>query len=158
LEALGLVWLFLLQGEIMQGSTPIELLCAGLPREFAEYLHSVRALHFRDEPDYAGYRALFTRCFLALEYVFDYEYDWVADRRALVTISTPKGIASARKRGREDDEQQITPPNLRARLGTPGPPQPRKNGREEVGINQAQHPNGGADVGKRAVECGNCVC
>jgi serine/threonine protein kinase len=131
LEALGLVWLFLLKGELMNRSTPIELLCAGLPSEFAEYLHSTRALHFREEPDYAGYRALFTRCFLTLGYVFDYEYDWVADRRALVTISTPRGITSARKRGRElggreDDDQQITPPNLRARLGTPGPPQPRK--------------------------------
>jgi casein kinase 1 len=124
MEALGLVWLFLLKGELQQALTPVELLCAGLPPEFAEYLHSVRALCFRDEPDYAGYRRMFTRCFLRLGYVFDYEYDWEAEKRALVKISTPKGRKRGRELGGMDNKDAAT--NRRARLGTPFQPQPRK--------------------------------
>jgi serine/threonine protein kinase len=131
IEALGLVWLFLLKGEIQRGSAPIELLCAGQPPDFAEYLHSVRALGFRDEPDYSGYRKMFTECFMRLGFVFDYEYDWVADARTLVTRPMPKGIEQATRKGKElggredGEEEHITPNYLRERLGTPRPPQPK---------------------------------
>jgi hypothetical protein len=40
-------------------NTTIEDLCAGLPKQFAEYMRTVRQLHHGEMPDYAKMRELF---------------------------------------------------------------------------------------------------
>lgn len=66
--------------------TPPEVLFAGLPEEFAEYLRRVRQLKFEEEPDYAGYRHLFSDVFQRYGFVYDGQYDWMK----------PKGISPTR--------------------------------------------------------------
>jgi serine/threonine protein kinase len=57
--------------------TPIEVLCEGLPPEFAEYLRYSRALAFEEAPDYALCRQLFERVMNRLGHVTDYKFQWV---------------------------------------------------------------------------------
>jgi len=57
-------------------STPIELLCKGMPGEFASYLNFCRQLRFDDKPDYSYLRQLFRNLFHREHYVYDYIFDW----------------------------------------------------------------------------------
>jgi serine/threonine protein kinase len=57
-------------------ATPIDLLCAGYPEEFYDYLCYVRSLRFADKPDYAALRGMFERVAARLEFTFDGKYDW----------------------------------------------------------------------------------
>lgn len=57
-------------------ATPVDVLCAGMPQEFATFLTETRKLDFTDEPDYAGYRKMFRDLFVKEGFVFDYDYDW----------------------------------------------------------------------------------
>lgn len=67
-------------------STPIQELCDGLPKEFADYLRAVRQLSFTDKPNYAFYRKSFRNLLNKLEYIFDFQYDW-SDQKLSVTRS-----------------------------------------------------------------------
>lgn len=40
-----------------------EMLCEGLPGEFATYINCTRSLCFEDKPDYSYFRQLFRRLF-----------------------------------------------------------------------------------------------
>ena len=57
-------------------AVPIEDLCAGLPAEFATYVHYARSLGFVDTPNYRYLRTLFRSLFQRQGYAFDYVYDW----------------------------------------------------------------------------------
>jgi hypothetical protein len=100
LEALGYVWVYLLKGSLpwmgakglteeakqartcqMKSDTPIEELCKDLPEEFGQYLRMVRELEFTESPKYSELRALFRNRFMREGFVYDYQYDWVADQR-----------------------------------------------------------------------------
>lgn len=95
LEGLGYVMIYLLKGLLpWQGlkgdtkkekyqnitdkktSTPVELLCADLPIEFANYINYCKGLRFEDRPDYAMLKRNFKDLFLRLGMVQDYLYDW----------------------------------------------------------------------------------
>jgi hypothetical protein len=97
LEAIAYVLIYLLKGRLpwmglkaenrkqkhqaiseMKLVTPIEVLCQNLPSEFATFLSAVRRLDFSDQPDYHSYRQLFRDLFVREEYVYDYDYDWIA--------------------------------------------------------------------------------
>lgn len=43
--------------------TPMEVLCAGLPKEFADFVMSARNLDFDEKPNYDGYRKMFRKLF-----------------------------------------------------------------------------------------------
>lgn len=58
-------------------STPLEVICSGLPHVFVEYMRAVRSLEFEEEPKYELYRKMFRDLFVKMGYVYDYEYDWV---------------------------------------------------------------------------------
>lgn len=57
-------------------STPIAQLCAGLPVQFASYMHYVRTLTFDQTPDYRYLRNLFRCLFFNECEAYDNVYDW----------------------------------------------------------------------------------
>ncbi|XP_065829382.1 uncharacterized protein [Oscarella lobularis] len=57
-------------------STPVEVLCKGLPAEFAMYINYCRALRFEEAPDYMYLRQLFRILFRTLNHTYDYTFDW----------------------------------------------------------------------------------
>ena len=96
LEALGHVFFYFLRGQLpWQGlkaptnkqkyekigekkrSTPVLELCAGLPRQFAQYLETVRSLGFDQQPDYDGYRRLLLSVLDDMGEKADGKYDWM---------------------------------------------------------------------------------
>ncbi len=95
LECLGYVLVYLAKGQLpWQGlkapskekryesvmnkkkSTTVELLCKGLPIEFAQYIHYSRAIKFEDKPDYMRLRKLFVDLFHKQRYNHDFDFDW----------------------------------------------------------------------------------
>eukprot|EP00754_Rhynchopus_humris_P001539 Rhum_TRINITY_DN10899_c0_g1::Rhum_TRINITY_DN10899_c0_g1_i1::g.40945::m.40945/K08957/CSNK1A; casein kinase 1, alpha len=65
-----------------KSSCPVERLCQGLPKEFANYLNYARSLKFEDEPAYDYLRAEFRRLYDS-HWKVDYEYDWVVIKRKM---------------------------------------------------------------------------
>jgi casein kinase I family protein HRR25 len=57
-------------------TTPTEILCRGLPDEFAIYLNYARSLRFDDKPDYDYLRKIFRDLFVREGLQFDYIFDW----------------------------------------------------------------------------------
>jgi hypothetical protein len=48
-------------------STPVEVLCKGLPEEFSTYLKYVKNLKFEERPDYTKIKRLFKDLFVRME-------------------------------------------------------------------------------------------
>ncbi|CAG9539098.1 unnamed protein product [Cercopithifilaria johnstoni] len=59
-------------------SISTEVLCHGLPTQFATVLNYCRALKFDDEPNYLFIRQLFRDLFKSLNYKEDWNFDWVS--------------------------------------------------------------------------------
>lgn len=95
LESLGYVFVYFCKGSLpWQGlkaatkrqkyerimekkvSTPVDVLCKGLPQIFLQYFNYVKNLRFEDKPDYCYLRSLFRDFFLQENYRYDYIFDW----------------------------------------------------------------------------------
>lgn len=95
MESLGYVLLYFLHGSLpwqglkahtkkqkyeqireMKMSTPVEVLCQGLPKEFALYLNYCRSLDYDEPPDYLYVRQLFYILFCNMNYQYDFTFDW----------------------------------------------------------------------------------
>ncbi|CAF0721986.1 unnamed protein product [Didymodactylos carnosus] len=63
-------------------STPITVLCAGFPPEFAMYLSYCRRLKYTDEPDYTYLRQIFRNLYYRLNYIHDSIFDWIICKRS----------------------------------------------------------------------------
>jgi casein kinase 1 len=104
LEAVGYVLIYLVKGylpwqgikannkqekyhKIMEKkmTTPVEILCKGLPIEFSTYLNYCRTLKFEDKPDYSYLRKMFKELFVREKLELDYMYDW--------TLPNPEGLS-----------------------------------------------------------------
>ncbi|OHT01758.1 CK1 family protein kinase [Tritrichomonas foetus] len=57
-------------------STP-EQIFDGMPIEFVNFLKDIKKLKFQDEPNYAKYRKMFRDMLIRLDYIYDFNYDWV---------------------------------------------------------------------------------
>ena len=58
-------------------STPVDILCEGLPKEFMLMYRYIRSLRFEDRPDYGYIRRLIRSIFLRSSFSFDFNFDWV---------------------------------------------------------------------------------
>ena len=95
LESIGYILIYFMKGKLpwqnvrtakkqdkyqliadLKSKIQVELLCKGLPGQFAEYLSYVKGLGFTDQPNYAHLKKLFKQIFVNNNYDFDYEYDW----------------------------------------------------------------------------------
>lgn len=95
MESLAYVWLYLLRGSLpwqglpartekekmdkilhVKENTSIDVLCQGVPDEFAIYLAEARELEFTEEPPYSRWRLMFRSLFMRLQFVYDEVYDW----------------------------------------------------------------------------------
>jgi len=65
-------------------TTPVEILCKGLPIEFSTYLNYCRTLKFVDKPDYNYLRKMFKELFIREGFELDYMYEW--------TLQNPDGL------------------------------------------------------------------
>ena len=98
LEALGYVLIYFLKGSLpWQGLkarnvkdkyekikekkilTKIDDLCNGFPEEFNKYMTYCRKLKFTEKPDYVYLRNLFKNLFKTMQFVHDYQFDWVTE-------------------------------------------------------------------------------
>ena len=55
-------------------TSPIEILCKGLPYELSLYMIYVKTLRFEDKPDYNYLKRLFKELFFNMNYELDYIY------------------------------------------------------------------------------------
>ena len=93
MESLGYVFLYFLRGRLpwdnipqcdelveltgkMKESISTEDLCAGAPKEFAEYFRHVKALGFTSRPDYRFLRRMFRGLFIREGLEYDNIFDW----------------------------------------------------------------------------------
>ncbi|KAK8888530.1 serine/threonine protein kinase [Tritrichomonas musculus] len=58
-------------------STPINILCEGLPQEFAIFLEYTRKLDFEEVPDYSYYKNMFRSALLRMGECYDYKFSWI---------------------------------------------------------------------------------
>ncbi|KAL6881212.1 kinase-like domain-containing protein [Trichoderma novae-zelandiae] len=57
-------------------STPVDVICQGLPSAFARHLKYVRSLGYKDRPDYGKLRAMYRRLMQRRGYEYDGVFDW----------------------------------------------------------------------------------
>lgn len=96
LESLGYVLIYLFKGTLpWQGlkaktklekyskilerkeNTPLDILCKGIPVEFANYLSYCRKLKFDEKPDYNYLKRMLKELYMREGYEYDYVYDWL---------------------------------------------------------------------------------
>jgi len=68
-------------------TTPAEILCRGLPSEFATYIRYCWALGFNEKPNYNFLRQLFRKLFFRKGYSDDYLFDWTKLNNKRTSIS-----------------------------------------------------------------------
>ena len=66
----------------------------GFPAEFSMYLNYCRGLRFDEQPDYMFLRQLFRILFKALNFQYDYVFDWTLLRQHTSQMRPPSPIAS----------------------------------------------------------------
>ena len=96
LESLGYVLIYFLKGSLpwqglkastrdtkyrliheKKSSTLVDVLCKGLPIEFAHYINYIRGLRFEERPDYTQLRRLFKNIMIKNHFIDDKIYDWM---------------------------------------------------------------------------------
>jgi len=111
-------------------STPIEVLCRGLPTEFSNYLNYCRALRFEDKPDYSYLRRSFRELFHRKKFQLDFVFDWTS----LGPKQAGSSSSSSSKKLVKDERATTGVSGVPATAGGTLPPstaKPEKESREE---------------------------
>lgn len=74
-------------------SIPVETLCKGFPREFAQYLNYCKELHFAQKSYYAYLRDLFSTLFKNCQFRDDWIFDWMMKENQLPPEPTPTELS-----------------------------------------------------------------
>jgi len=128
LESLGHMFMYFLRGSLpWQGlkadtikeryqkigdtkkETPIDMLCAGYPDEFATYLRYVRQMDFFETPDYDYMRNLFISLMTRNSYQFDNQFDWTSRVASSKSQSAAPLAPSLAKPDEDDDRMDRLP-------------------------------------------------
>ena len=74
----------------------VEQVCAGLPKEFSDFLSYCRCLEYEQKPNYRNLKKKFSKLFAKLGHQFDSQFDWVTlgDNKDAITQSTADTIPS----------------------------------------------------------------
>uniref|UniRef100_A0A7S3K6U0 Uncharacterized protein n=1 Tax=Euplotes crassus TaxID=5936 RepID=A0A7S3K6U0_EUPCR len=88
--------------------TPIETLCAKLPKEFVKYLNYCRSLNFEDKPCLSDLRKLFKKLLTKRGLEVDNKFDWIKKKGGI-----PKEITFEE----EDEEDTDYKKRLKNLLG-----------------------------------------
>lgn len=120
-------------------STTVDVLCKGLPQEFATYLSEVRKLEFTETPNYARYRHMFRDLFIKEGYVYDYKYDW--SQRIPSAQSAPQfSIGKSEERSQCQQQQKaIFCPNIPRQLSAVRVPPARLEVARNAGSTRMQN-------------------
>lgn len=101
MESLGYIWIYLMKGRLpwqglrpssekenklemisrMKCSLPADVLCDGLPQEFAVYLNYVRNLRHLEMPEHSQVREFFRGLARRLDIEYDWAFDWTTSRK-----------------------------------------------------------------------------
>jgi serine/threonine protein kinase len=65
---------------------PVDVICAGLPPEFANFLNATRRLEFTDTPEYEVYRRWFRDLLIREGEAYDYVFDWNIRPRSVPSV------------------------------------------------------------------------
>ena len=65
-----------------KADTKVEVICEGLPEEFATYLTYCRSLAFNQKPDYKYAKDLFKGVFRKMNFTYDYVFDWSEKKKS----------------------------------------------------------------------------
>ncbi|CAD8069922.1 unnamed protein product [Paramecium sonneborni] len=137
MESLGYLWLYCLKGSLpwqgldatnreekyeliktIKQTISIEDLCHGLPKEFVKYFQHCRQLKFDEEPDYKRFKMLFRDLFFKLDFIWDYQFDWIESLQqeqiqsiihtkfSRNSLSSLKGGSQILKTDEEDEVQE----------------------------------------------------
>ncbi|KAL6896533.1 casein kinase I [Trichoderma evansii] len=77
----------------MKLSLPIEIICKGMPSEFARHLKYVRSLKYDDTVNYGKLRDMYRRLMKRMGYEYDGVYDWDLTDKKIDDIKQPSGDA-----------------------------------------------------------------
>lgn len=126
LEAIGYCLVYYLQGKLpwqnLQANNrveryskiaeiklkqPVEVLCQGMPLEFSNFFHYVRALRFEDRPDYTAIRTTFKILMKKEGYEYDHMFDWVLTNPEPVNrVFTVESFDNLREKEDKNKEQE----------------------------------------------------
>ena len=81
-------------------TTPIEVLCEGLPAQFADFLMMARAMSFEEEPKYYKYKKMFRDLLLQIGATYDYRYDWCTENETEPAEIVPNKVIRPKRRNR----------------------------------------------------------
>ncbi len=88
--------------------TPVEVLCKGIPTEFATYLNYCRSLRFDDKPDYFYLRRIFRELFNRQGFQYDLHWDWTPTRLRTTRPSATGNAVSGGASGTEQKDNDET--------------------------------------------------
>ncbi|KAH9364429.1 hypothetical protein HPB48_021688 [Haemaphysalis longicornis] len=81
-------------------STPVEVLCKGVPAEFTMYLNYWRGLRFEEMPDYKYLRQIFRILFRTLNHQYDYVFHWTMLKQKAAASAAASGAMAGQPGGR----------------------------------------------------------
>lgn len=100
--------------EIMNRKKSIkpEELCADIPSEFKNLLAYIKSLKFEETPNYVYIRTTIKNLFFQLDYLYDYQYDWVSVqtddlKNQITSQEKDRNLEGFKKLNSDQDEKSL---------------------------------------------------